>query len=216
MKLVNINGILAFAPCMAAVLLAGCGGGAKVVSTIGGTVYNLLPGTTVTLLENGGNSLQVTNNAATAGTPVGFTFPGTLEAGNEYIVTVDTANLPLGQTCTVVNGIGVVEQATGNVNGITIQCLPTVSANNYVQGTITGLASGAQVTLENNGTDKLTVTGNGQNPQPFSFVTPIVLNGSYSVVVSQQPSSQTCTVSSGSATGKISAGTVPNVAVSCQ
>src|SRR5437867_3943892 len=78
-----------------------------------------------------------------------------------------------------------------------------------VSGTLSGLASGAQVVLNDNGGDARTVSGNGS----FTFATAIAANGSYSVTVATQPSGQTCTVSAGSGSGL--AANVTNVAVAC-
>jgi trimeric autotransporter adhesin len=206
MKLVKTLGIL----LGAAALLGGCGG-ASVEEPIGGSVIGLLPNTTLTLFDNGGDTLTVTSNGT-------FTFATQVEAGDTYDVTVDT--MPAGQNCTVVNGIGVVEQAVGSVTSVTVECVPTASANNFVQGTIGGLADGATLTLENNGTNSLSITGNGQSSQVFSFPTPLPLGSSYSVAVSQQPTvssqanGQTCTLSS--ASGTILAASVPNVSITCK
>lgn len=77
-----------------------------------------------------------------------------------------------------------------------------------IGGNVTGLASGASVTLLNNGGDALTVQTNGS----FAFKTPIAANTAYKVTVSVQPTNQTCTVgnASGTATANIS-----NVGVTC-
>jgi uncharacterized repeat protein (TIGR03803 family) len=80
-----------------------------------------------------------------------------------------------------------------------------------VGGNLAGLASGQQVTLQNNGADPQTLMANGT----FTFPTQIAEFDSYSVSVSSQPdqaSQQFCSVSSGS--GRIT-GAVTNVQVAC-
>ena len=79
--------------------------------TIGGTVSGLNSGTSVTLLDNGGNSLTVTANGI-------FTFKTALASGATYNVTVSTQ--PTGETCTVTNGSGTVGSA--NVTNVAVAC----------------------------------------------------------------------------------------------
>jgi uncharacterized repeat protein (TIGR03803 family) len=78
-----------------------------------------------------------------------------------------------------------------------------------VSGTVSGLNSGAQVTLENNASDPTMVKVNGS----FSFATPIPYRGSYAVTVAVQPIAQNCTVTAGSGSG-VSAN-VSGVRISC-
>jgi hypothetical protein len=70
----------------------------------------------------------------------------------------------------------------------------TISAN------VTGLSPGNSVVLADNGTDKLTITTNNS---ATAFAVLIADNGGYAVTVLTQPTSQTCTVASG--TGKATA-----------
>ena len=74
-----------------------------------------------------------------------------------------------------------------------------------IGGTVSGLASGASVTLKNNGGDALTVQTNGS----FAFTTTVT---QYNVTVSTQPTGQTCTVGNGSGTASAN---VSNVSVVC-
>jgi uncharacterized repeat protein (TIGR03803 family) len=66
-----------------------------------------------------------------------------------------------------------------------------------VGGTLSGLASGASVVLQNAGGDQTTVSANGN----FEFAKPIPNNGSYSVSVARQPPAQVCTVTGGTGSG---------------
>ncbi len=81
-------------------------------STIGGTVSGLTAGTAVTL-SNGQVLLPVAINGA-------FAFPGTLDVGATYDVTVATQ--PVGLTCTVLNGSGTV--AANVAVDVTVNCAP--------------------------------------------------------------------------------------------
>jgi sugar lactone lactonase YvrE len=78
---------------------------------------------------------------------------------------------------------------------------PTYSITYSVGGTIAGLATGASVTLTNNGADALTVDANG----PFVFPTPLKPGASYLVAVATLPTGEQCGVSgaSGSVTGNV-------------
>lgn len=67
-----------------------------------------------------------------------------------------------------------------------------------ISGRVTGLASGQQITLQDNGADTLVLTANGS----FAFPTQVALGANYSVTVTSQPSQQFCGVDFG-------AGTVP-------
>jgi hypothetical protein len=95
---------------------------------------------------------------------------------------------------------------TANVSNVQVTC----STNTFtVAGAVSGLASGQQVTLQNNGTNPVTVTANGS----FNFSTPVAYNGSYAVTIGTQPTGQTCSVSNGSGGGIT--GSVTNVSVVC-
>ena len=77
-----------------------------------------------------------------------------------------------------------------------------------ISGTLTGLANGQNVVLQNNGANDLTVSSDGS----FTFTTPINRNTNYAVTILAQPSGQTCTVQNGSGTAM---GNVTNVIVNC-
>jgi len=79
-----------------------------------------------------------------------------------------------------------------------------------IGGTLTGLATGSSVILQDNGADNLTVTTNG----PFAFKTSIAKGGAFAVTVFTQPTNpgQTCTVAAG--TGTVTTN-VTTVAVTC-
>ena len=163
--------------------------------TIGGTVSGLNTGASLTLLDNGTNSLKVTANGS-------FTFTTALASGAKYSVTVGTQ--PTGETCTITSGSGTVGSA--NVTNVAVAC----TANTYtIGGTVSGLISGRSVTVLNNGTNSLTVTTNGS----FTFTTALASGTTYSVTVGTQPTGETCTVTNGS--GTVGSANVTNVAVAC-
>jgi predicted SpoU family rRNA methylase len=163
--------------------------------TIGGTVSGLSSVASVTLLDNGADSLTV----SVSGT---FTFKTALAGGASYNVTVGTQ--PTGETCTVTSGTGTV--ASANVTNVAVSC----ATNTFtVGGTVSGLNSGASVTLLDNSADSLTVTANGA----FAFKTALATGATYKVIVGAQPTSETCTVTNG--TGTVTTANVTNVAISC-
>ncbi|CAJ0783539.1 lactonase family protein [Ralstonia chuxiongensis] len=187
-------------------LLTGCGGGEESPKTsstdgkpqtftVGGTLDGLISGQQVVLFNNGADALEL-------GADGKFTFKQAVAFNGQYSVTVGTQ--PQGQICTVRNGSGA--GMVADVSNVSVTC----SARTYtVGGTLTGLASGQQVTLKNNDADPVTRSVDG----PFSFTVPIAHNGSYVVTVDTQPTGQVCTVGNGNGTGVVA--DVSNVSVSC-
>jgi hypothetical protein len=162
--------------------------------SIGGTVSGLASGNDV-VLSNGTSPLTVSANGA-------FSFSSPATAGDSYSVTVSTQ--PTGQACAVISGSGT--GLTADVSNVTVTC----STDTYtIAGSLSGLASGAQLVLSNNGIDSLTVAAGG----PFTFATPVAYNGSYLVTVATQPTGATCTVSNGSGAGLTA--NISNVTVTC-
>ena len=79
-----------------------------------------------------------------------------------------------------------------------------------VGGTVSGLATGAQVTLEYNNEYALTLAENG----PFEFATLIATGGSYSVTIATQPGNgEVCSIINGS--GANVTANVNNLTVNC-
>ena len=80
-----------------------------------------------------------------------------------------------------------------------------------VGGTMSGLPTGQQLVLQNNGADDLTLTQNGD----FRFATELKANASYSVTIKTAPTGVRCQVTNGS--GKINnvGSSVQNIKVSC-
>ncbi len=90
-------------------------------------------------------------------------------------------------------------------------CLSGCDNKYDVGGTVTGLVSGEQLQLEDNGGDTLTITENGT----FTFATGVKNGDSYAVTVSEQPGDpiETCTVQNGS--GTIDKLAITHVVVTC-
>jgi hypothetical protein len=191
--------------CATALLLASCGG--KITASIGGTVSGpgLSTSNSMVLQNNGGDNLTVTGKS--------FTFAKQLEAGTAYNVTILTP--PVGQSCFVENGLGVVEQSIGNVNSIVIVCTELTTASDDVLGTVTGLFTGHSVNLTNNGIDPITVNGSNTGNVNFVFPAPLATGAAYNVQVSG-PTGTSCKAKINTNTGIIpSTGTIPLVTISC-
>ncbi|KQW01214.1 hypothetical protein [Rhizobacter sp. Root1221] len=87
-------------------------------------------------------------------------------------------------------------------------CLGSVD----IGGTLSGLPSGASVTLQNNGGDNLTLTADGS----FLFADPVGDGESYNVTVLTQPAGATCAVSGGTGTvAQDSSANITSVVVTC-
>jgi len=78
-----------------------------------------------------------------------------------------------------------------------------------IGGSLSGLASGASLVLQDNGGDNLPVPANGS----FAFATAIASGAAYAVTVLTQPTGQTCVVSAGS--GTVGAADISSVVVTC-
>jgi sugar lactone lactonase YvrE len=154
------------------------------------TVTGLTTGTAVALLASNGESLTVGNGS--------FTFASMIAYGSTYGVTVLTQ--PTGQICSFASGSGIM--STSDVT-VSITCVPA-----YTVGGTVSLLNGSMV-LQNNATDNLTVSNNGQ----FIFPTAIASGGLYSVSVLTQPTNQRCLVANGSGTNVTA--NVGNVSLSC-
>ncbi len=177
-----------------AVVLAGCHGD-TITETVGGTVIGLQTGASVSLQDNGIDTLTVNANG-------NFTFPTALDVGTTYVVTVSTQ--PNGETCTVENQVGILEQNTGDVSSVVVDCVSSVSSSDDVYGTVTGLSSSGTLELTVNGINPLAVTNSaGASVATWSFPQSLPLGTNYQVAISAQPNGQTCSISD-NATGTIS------------
>jgi len=107
--------------CVAVVASIGCGGGSNssggstsggsTTYTLGGTLTGIGADQSVSLQDNGADSLTLSANGA-------FSFPMSLDTGSAYAVTVQS-HTP-GIACSVSNGSGTV--GSSNVTGIDVSC----------------------------------------------------------------------------------------------
>ena len=177
---------------------SGGGGGTGNTFSVSVTVTGL-SGSGLVLQDNGADNLAISANGT-------FTFKTTVTT---YAVTVLTQPSNPAQNCLVTNGSGT---ATANVTSVGVACA-TNAVTATIGGTLSGLATGASVILQNNGGDALTLTANG----PFTFKTPVTgPTDAYAVTVNAQPTTpnQICTVDPTTGSG-IASANVTNVAVSC-
>ena len=87
---------------------------------------------------------------------------------------------------------------------------PTPTPVTYsIGGSITGMGSGTQLVLSNNGSDSLTVNANGT----FSFTNKIASQATYQVTIKTQPTGQVCALNNGS--GTVATSDVSNLAITC-
>lgn len=162
--------------------------------SLGGSVSGMSSGA-LTLSDGLGDTAYVSGNGP-------FTFPLLLADGSPYNVQVQTQ--PLGQTCNVANGSGML--SNGNTTNVAISC---TAAKYPIGGSIAGL-TGSDLVLQNNAGDDLTVTANATT---FTFATPLIYNSTYTVSIKTQPAHQICVLSN--ATGKVAGSPVTNVSMTC-
>lgn len=157
--------------------------------TVGGVVSGL--NGALQLVSNSNDVVMVSANGA-------FTFPTALFDKAAYDVVLGNT-LPDGQTCTITHAAGTIQAA--NVSSVQVTCVndPVPMSNpptpTYtVGGRLSGLNSGTLVLA--NGTQSLTLTGNGA----FAFPILVATGSLYAVTISAQPTGLTCTVANGMGT----------------
>ncbi len=104
--------------CIATQALIGCGGGGSssgggqtTTYTLGGTLAGLGANQSVSLQDNGGDTLQLSANGP-------FSFPMSLDTGSAYAVTMQSHTPAIA--CSVTNGSGTV--GSSNVTAINVSC----------------------------------------------------------------------------------------------
>ena len=164
--------------------------------TVGGTVAGLEGSGLV--VRSGDTTLAVAANGT-------FALPDAYAPGTAYHLTVATQPGSPLQACSVVNGDGVVGQAS--VSDIAILC---ATSSFSIGGQVLGLG-GAGLALRNGNGEPLAVDADGS----FTFPAKVASGGRYAVAVATQPGSpaQTCTVSGGE--GTVVASDVRSVVVDC-
>jgi len=154
--------------------------------SIGGSITGLVG--TVVLQNNGLETLgrSADGSFAFAASPASFR------------VTIMTQ--PVGQTCSLLNGVGT---TTSAVTTIAVNCVNNPPNTFSIGGNITGLTGTA--VLRNNGSDDLSVSGNG----PFNFATP---TADYKVTLFSKSAELECQLTNASGTATA---VVTTVAIDC-
>ena len=188
----------------ASLVLCGCGGGSgegpTTTSTpsysVGGTVSGLV-GTGLTLEDSVAGSLAVAGNGR-------FTLPKALPSGTSYAVAIAQQPSNPTQKCALTGGAGVIDGA--NASGVSVTC----AEPQYPIGVVLSGLLGSSITIENNGSDKLTLSANGR----FAFASLVSSGGTYTVSIVTQPGAppQYCSLQGGSGTVGASS---PSVSITC-
>lgn len=147
-----------------------------VTYTVGGSVSGLTS-TGLVLQNNGADNLTVSADGT-------FTFATAAGAGDPYNVTVLTQ--PSGQICTVTNGGGTVQ---GFISNVAVTCI--ASTTSYKISGYASYLNGGPVTLQNLGTDTITVNADNS----FTFPAAIPAGGYYKVTVVSGPAGKVCSIS---------------------
>lgn len=185
-----------------AAMLTACGGGpgglavgatGPTEAVISGTASGMPTGVTVLLKNGDAETLAVTGGGA-------FTFSKKVAVSVNYNVMLVTQ--PSGYHCTVDGGSGTVAQGSTSISTVAVTCQAAALAlSNFNVGvTVSGLASGQNVTFAN-GTSSLTATGNGLYLFADNYAKQAVYAGragGYEVTVKTNPKEQTCTLTGGS------------------
>ena len=184
--------------------------------TVGGTISGLSPGDSVSLQDNATDtSFFATNGTFAMNTP--------LATGKTYAITINgNPQIPVAQTCVVMNGTGTVGSA--NVTTVTITC----TTNSYtIAGTVTGLAATDALVLQDNGADNFTFpvgTGSPAGGAKFTFATAIKSGLTYNVTAINPtaPVAMTCTASpvgtngaTSPANGSVGSANVTGININC-
>jgi hypothetical protein len=173
-----------------------------VTAAIGGTVSGLVvPGSSVILQNNGGDSLTITANGA-------FTFKTPVTGADVYAVTVLTQPINPNQICTVTGGSGT---ASANVTTVAVNCVLSYSIGGNVSGVV-----GTGLILQNSSdTEQLPISPANGN-QAFTFTKLVPTGTAYTVSISAQPTgpTQTCVVTPGTGSGTATSN-VTTVTITC-
>ena len=179
-----------------AFILSACGGGSS--NSDPRFPINVSVSGLTGILELGVNDsrLSITSNGE-------FDTEDTFEVGRVYQITVEAQ--PEGQTCTIDNASGVVTE--DGVEPLLILC---EAISHELRGSAFGLSGELVLDLRSGDLlESLSVTNTD-----FSFLTSLVYASQYSVVISQQPTAQTCSLSQSE--GQISNEAPDTVVVQCE
>jgi hypothetical protein len=145
------------------------------IANVTNMVINCVPGFFVsgTLALYAGAGLQMKNsttgelqNVAAGQTTFAFAVPFSAAAGYNLSASVQPTN-PLQSCALNPDSLSLLTaKPTANVNNVQLICTTTLLR---LGGTVTGLAAGATVRLQDNGFDQITVTGTGDGSAPIAF-----------------------------------------------
>lgn len=187
--------IAPMAVMLGALLLAACGGSPQ-YSQIGGTVTGLQPSGVLILQNKKSDSLVLVKNQP-------FVFETPANFGERYDVSV--SRQPLGRTCVVSNGAGIVGPTTHLPTNVGVHCTQTAS----VYGLVMGLwQADGPLALSLNGVPLVLSVSDF-----FEFPGLLAPGTEYKVAIVQQPNGVNCRVLN--ASGVIVANTLTYVEVSC-
>ncbi len=165
--------------------------------SVGGTVSGLA-GSGLVLQINEGDDLAIDPGDGT-------TFAWSLEDGSSYQVSVASQPTDPSQTCSVTRSSGTLNGT--DVTNVLVEC----STDTFtVGGTVDGL-EGRGLVLSNNGTDELTVTGDGS----FAFAVALEDLSDYDVSVASQPTDPVQACSADNASGRLDGKNVSDVRITC-
>jgi len=165
-------------------------------------------GVNISGLAGTGLSFQLNNSEViNAGVDGLYVFSTKISTGSSYSVSILTQPVTPAQFCSVYYGTGTM----GNVN-ITNVILICITSTFSVNGTVSGLAAGEVLVLQNSGSSITSVSGSGTGTDLFSF--PSIIDGStYNVSVISAPGTKTCVP--GANTGIVNGANVSSVVVTC-
>lgn len=141
--------------------------------TVSGNATGISTGS-ITITLNGGDPITLSGNGP-------FAFTTLVPLGQTYSVAVENSN---DVQCAVANATGTMQT---NVTDILVACTQLTYT---ISGTVTNLQGSVTLTNQTN-SDTFTVTSPNNT---FSFPTKLNPGTGYNVVVSQNPTNQTCTV----------------------
>ncbi len=220
---IQLMSSLRYLASVSLLLLASCGGGGGGATTttppppppppptsftIGGTITGLT-GSGLKLRNNGGDDLSVTAGSTS------YTFTTSVASGGSYNVTVLTNPGTPTQVCTIANASG--GSLSANVTNANVTCVNAYTISGTITGDVTVATASIGPTLQNNLGDNLfiPVLPASGVPASFTFSTPVISGGTYSVTQLSRASApvQDCVVTSGSGTGVVA--NITTVAVAC-
>jgi hypothetical protein len=167
--------------------------------TLGGVVSGLGFGATIILRNNdNGEIKQITANGV-------YAFDSLYDDLSAYEVVI--FEQPVGQTCEISNGTGVINGA--DVTNINVSCVDN-PGEFTLGGTISGLAPGGELLVVNTESiEFVNITANG----PYIFEAAYPAGTTYDVEIFTQPDGQFCVVEN--RTGTITVASINNVNITC-